>query len=449
MLRISDLNQALDAAPLSGLSIVVIACTSLVLVLDGMDIQAISLVAPLLAREFSVTTTSLGPVFAAALIGMAIGGFLLGFLGDRHGRRPMLLLSVFVFGAATLACAAAHSISVLLLYRLCTGIGLGGAVPNALALMAELTPARWRTMAVSSAVLGVPVGGMLGASIASAVLPIWGWKAMFVIGGALPIVTASVIYFLLPESPSFLALRPVRQDDLGHLLHRLTGKRPGSGTAISLELPPDARLPAVHLFSRSLLRDTIGLWLVFATNMFVIYTFFSWSPVILDSLGLPLLESVRGSMVFNVAGLVGGAFVAFVAARAGTRWPASAMALIGAGSLAFLGLMLSKVPATQSVDTRVLMAAIAFAGFSMIGVQTAAYRLSTQLYPTQIRASGVGWAAGLGRLGGILSSLTAGRLLKEFLAAGLFEILAGLVLFTFVGLLLIKAHMIKDVCEVH
>ncbi len=361
----------------------------------------------------------------------------------------MLLASVFLFGAATLACAAAPGIPALTLYRFCTGIGLGGAVPNALALMAELTPARRRTMAVSAAVLGVPVGGMLGAGIAGVVLPAWGWQAMFVIGGGLPVLAAAVIYFLLPESPRFLALHPRRHPELLHLLHRLTGKPPRSGTNMSIERSSAGpSIPSVHLVSRSLLRDTLGLWLVFATNMFVIYTFFSWSPVILGSLGLPLLESVRGSMVFNVAGLAGGALVAFIIARAGTRWPAAALALVGAGSLASLGLMLNKVSMTHSVDTRVVMTAIGFAGFSMIGIQTAAYRLSTHIYPTPVRASGVGWAAGLGRLGGILSSLTAGWLLKKFLAAGLFEILAGVVLFTFAGLLLINSHLRRDVPDV-
>ncbi len=247
----SDLNDILDNAPLTGLALLVIAITTLVLILDGMDIQVISLVAPLLSRDFSVRPDSLGPVFAAALIGMAVGGFLLGVLGDRRGRRPMLIVSVFIFGAATLACATARGVAPLALWRFLTGVGLGGAVPNALALMAELTPARWRTMAVSTAVLGVPVGGMLGAALAGVVLPQWGWAAMFVIGGSLPLLTAAAIYCLLPESPRFLSLHPQSHDALVELLHRLTGTRPTTLARPAAERPVDKLPnPLTHLLSR-------------------------------------------------------------------------------------------------------------------------------------------------------------------------------------------------------
>ncbi len=444
----SDLNDILDNAPLTGLALLVIAITTLVLILDGMDIQVISLVAPLLSRDFSVRPDSLGPVFAAALIGMAVGGFLLGVLGDRRGRRPMLIVSVFIFGAATLACATARGVAPLALWRFLTGVGLGGAVPNALALMAELTPARWRTMAVSTAVLGVPVGGMLGAALAGVVLPQWGWAAMFVIGGSLPLLTAAAIYCLLPESPRFLSLHPQSHDALVELLHRLTGTRPTTLARPAAERPVDKLPnPLTHLLSRPLVSDTIGLWLVFVTNMFVIFTFFSWSPVILSSLGLPLAQAVRGSLVFNVAGLVGGVLVASIVSRAGSRWPAVLMAIIGIAALASLARQLGDAAAMRSADVTVLMATIAVAGFAMIGIQTVAYRLSTHIYPTLFRASGVGWAAGLGRLGGILSSLTAGWLLKRYFAAGLFEILAGVVACTLVGLLMIRGHLSRSSLE--
>ncbi len=181
--------------------------------------------------------------------------------------------------------------------------------------------------------------------------------------------------------------------------------------------------------------------------MFVIFTFFSWSPVILSSLGLPLAQAVRGSLVFNVAGLVGGVLVASIVSRAGSRWPAVLMAIIGIAALASLARQLGDAAAMRSADVTVLMATIAVAGFAMIGIQTVAYRLSTHIYPTLFRASGVGWAAGLGRLGGILSSLTAGWLLKRYFAAGLFEILAGVVACTLVGLLMIRGHLSRSSLE--
>src|ERR1700722_407471 len=140
-----DVNSVLDTAPLRGLPLLVILSTTLILVLDGLDIQIISLVAPLLTKEFHIAPASLGPVLAAALIGMAFGGFALGALGDRFGRRPTLLFSVALFAGSTLMGATTQSIAVLAMWRLLTGIGLGGAIPDAMALLAEFTGPRWRT----------------------------------------------------------------------------------------------------------------------------------------------------------------------------------------------------------------------------------------------------------------------------------------------------------------
>jgi AAHS family 4-hydroxybenzoate transporter-like MFS transporter len=449
-----DVGSVLDAAPLRGLPLLVILCTTLILVLDGLDIQIISLVAPLLTKEFHIAPATLGPVLAAALIGMALGGFALGALGDRFGRRLTLLLSVALFAAATLMGATTQSIAVLALWRLLTGIGLGGAIPNAIALLAEFTGPRWRTQAVAAAVIGVPVGGMCGALIASYVLPHLGWRAMFAVGGLLPCAAFGVIYFLLPESPRYLATRPELRKPLVAVLNRLAGAGRYSeadafelldsvprGGATDIDGPP-RKSPAAGLLRGPLLRETCGLWLIFLTNMFTIYTFFSWSPVILGSLGLPLAVAVRGSIVFNLAGVCGGCISAWLLARMGSRLPTAALAAVGMVTLWVISRLLGHAMRLGSaIDVTSLMSAIAVVGFVMIGIQTAAYRLSVHLYPTQIRASGVGWAAAWGRLGGILSSLIAGWLLARVHGAGLFALLSCVIFFTLVGILMIRRHL--------
>jgi MFS transporter, AAHS family, 4-hydroxybenzoate transporter len=440
-----DVNHVIDAAPLRGLPLIVILSSALILVLDGLDIQIISLVAPLLKQEFGLTSASLGPVLGAALVGMALGGFLLGGVGDRWGRRPTLLFSVALFAGSTLLAASSRSIAALSAWRLLTGIGLGGAIPSAMALLAEFTGPRWRTQAIAAAVIGVPIGGMSGAVIAAYVAPHFGWRVMFVIGGLLPCAALVAIRFLLPESPRYLSMRPERRQSLINVLNRLVGTQRYT-MADDFELTdapgasPHTRVTA--LIAKPLRRETIGLWLIFLTNMFTIYTFFSWSPVILSSLGLPLAVAVRGSIVFNLAGVCGGIVSAFGVARLGSRSPSVVLAVLGVVTLGMISRLLSQAGGSSiPLNVAALMAEIAVVGFVMIGIQTAAYRLSTHLYPTRIRSSGVGWAAGFGRLGGILSSFTAGWLLTKVHGAGLFAILAFVVLVTLLGVLLIRRHL--------
>jgi AAHS family 4-hydroxybenzoate transporter-like MFS transporter len=440
-----DVDQVCDTAGLWGLPLVVILGATMVLVLDGLDIQIISLAAPLLSREFQVTPASLGPVLAAAIVGMAAGGFVLGGLGDRQGRRPVLLASVAIFGLSTLLGVSSHSISALATWRFLTGIGLGGAIPTAMALLAEFTGPRWHTHAIAAAVVGVPIGGMSGAIIASYILQDHGWRSMFVVGGLLPCVAVVVLFFSLPESPRYLATRPNRRKSLVKVLNRLVGSdRYTTVDEFRLgDIQDESSSARVSmLLAPQLLTETLGLWLIFFTNLFTIYTFFNWTPVILSSLGLSLAAAVHGSITFNVAGIIGGVLTAWVLNRAGSRWPMAALGILGIVALSLISRLLAgSADGGTSVDQSTLMAAIAVVGFVMIGTQTAAYRLSTHLYPTHIRSSGVGWAAGFGRLGGISSSLIAGWLLAEIRGAGLFAALAGMAAATLIGTWVIKRHL--------
>lgn len=438
-----DVNYIIDNAGMLGLPLIVTLCTNLILILDGLDIQLISLVAPQVSQEFILAPAELGPVLAAALLGMAVGGFALGGLGDRWGRRPALLISVALFAASTLMGATIQSISMLTVWRLLTGIGLGGAVPNAMALAAEFTNPRWRTRAIAAACIGVPVGGMSGAAIAAYVLPHMGWRTMFVIGGVLPLAVLAVTYIFLPESPRFLATRPKRRKALIDMLNRLAGSKRYT-TADEFELPPQViqRTGVAALFAEPFLRDTCGLWFIFSTNLFVAYTFFSWAPVILSSFGLPLSVAIRGSIVFNLAGVCGGATTGWLLSRSGSRWPTATLAALAIATLGFISRLLSHAAQMGTpVNVAALMAAIAVVGFAMIGIQTAAYRLSTHLYPTEVRSSGIGWAAGFGRIGGILSSLIAGWLLTRVHGAGLFAVLSCVVALTLLGVLSIRRHL--------
>ncbi|HSD75659.1 MAG TPA: MFS transporter [Steroidobacteraceae bacterium] len=438
-----NVDRVLDAARFAGLPIIVMCCATLVLVLDGFDLQIIGFVAPLLATDFHVERSQLAPVLAASLFGMAIGSFAVGTFGDRWGRRPALLGSVALFGLTTLLGASSANLWVLAAWRFLTGIGLGGALPNATALMAEFAPPRWRNQAIALAIVGVPLGGMLGSALAAEILGAYGWRVLFVIGGALPLLAAAGMHFVLPESPRFLATKG-RSKELAALLNRITG---ANAYRMEQRYTTDHTAAAAAgvrtLFSQELWRDTLATWLIFASNSVAIYAFFSWSPVVLTSLGFDIATAVKGSFYFNLAGIIGAVANAWLIARVGSRAPVAMMAAVAATALFLLGQLtpIAALDASSTPSVHVLMTGIAFAGLGINAVQIGMYAVSAHVYPTVCRASGVGWALGAGRVGGILSAFYGGALLAQSGGRGFFIGVGCALVVAFAGILLIRRHI--------
>ncbi len=437
-----NVDDILDRVRFRGLPLLVMICTVAVLILDGFDIQIIGFSAPALAQEFGIARKALGPVLAAALLGMAVGAFVGGLAGDRWGRRPTLIASTALVGAATLAAATAASIESLMFWRLITGIGLGGTLPNATALMAEYAPRRWRSQAISATIVGVPIGGMVGAAMAAEIVPTQGWRLLFVIGAALPLLLAVIMYFILPESARFLVTRAGRHGELALLLGRIVPGRSYSGAeSFMLLAPAEIESGGLRmLFSHRLVRDTIAAWLVFGTNVLAVYAFFNWIPVVLTSVGLDIATAVRASLVFNLAGVIGAVANAWIIARFGSRWPLGLMAALAAAALFYL----SQLP-LGGVDPAgllpALMAGVAVAGLAINAVQIGMYAVSAHIYPTACRSSGVGWALGVGRLGGILSSFGGALLLAWGGSRGFFGGIAVVMLLACASLLMIRNHL--------
>src|SRR5262245_21513247 len=395
--------------------------------------------------EFDVDKKALGWVLAAALVGMSVGSFTLGPAGDRYGRRPIIVVSGLLFGLATALAATSQTLWQLTLWRLITGIGLGGALPNAAALMAEFAPQRWRSMLIAVTIVGVPIGGMIGAEIAAQIIPAHGWRTMFVIAGVLPLLSIAAMYFLLPESPRYLASRTGCERELAALLNRYSGtqsyshddhyetglfgaagKRPGIGA----------------LFADLYRRDTVALWIIFGTNLFSVYTFFSWTPVILKSLGLADATAIRGSLVYNLAGTIGTFLSAWAISRIGSRRPLITNVLIGMAGLFWLWHVTSTAGASGvAPGVAALMIGFSLAGFGINAPQVGAYTVAAHVYATDTRSTGVGAAAGLGRIGGILSALMGGLLMAWFGGPGFFVSLSVVIALTLMGILLVRRHI--------
>jgi AAHS family 4-hydroxybenzoate transporter-like MFS transporter len=425
--RTIDVDSVLDHGKFEGLPFLVVVCTTAVLILDGLDIQVIAFAAPALMSEFDIERRALGPVLAAALIGMSIGSFTLGPAGDRYGRRT------------------SQSLWQLAGWRLITGVGLGGALPNSAALMAEYAPQRWRSMLIAVTIVGVPIGGMIGAEVAAHVIPAHGWRTMFVIAGVLPLVAIAAMYFVLPESPRYLASRPGRGSELAALLNRYTGTQAHSHDdefTTGLFATAGKRPGIGALFSDLYRRDTIALWIIFGTNLFSVYTFFSWTPVILKSLGLAEATAIRGSLVYNLAGTVGTFLSAWAISRIGSRRPLIVNALLAMTGLFWLWQVTSSAGGLGvAPGVTVLMIGFALAGFGINATQVGAYTVGAYVYATDVRSSGVGAAAGLGRIGGILSALTGGLLMAWFGGPGFFVSLSVVVALTLSGILLVRRHI--------
>jgi AAHS family 4-hydroxybenzoate transporter-like MFS transporter len=300
-------------------------------------------------------------------------------------------------------------------------------------------------MLIAVTIVGVPIGGMIGAEIAAQIIPVHGWRTMFVIAGILPLLALVGMRFVLPESPRYLASLTGRRDELAALINRHAGTTlcaPVDTFTTGLFGTVGERPGIGALFSGLYRRDTTALWIIFATNLFSVYTFFSWTPVLLRSLGLEEATAIRGSLWYNLAGTVGTLLSAWAMLFIGSRRPLVTNALIAITGLFWLAYVVSGAAASGTAPGVVaLMIGFALAGFGINSLQVGAYTVGAHVYATDVRSTGVGAAAGLGRIGGILGAFGGIMLLSWFGGAGFFIALSIVIALTLTGVLLVGKHI--------
>jgi AAHS family 4-hydroxybenzoate transporter-like MFS transporter len=275
MSRTVDVAALLDGSSWSTYQKLLTALAALAVIFDGFDIQILGFAIPSLIREWHVARAAFGPVLAVGLAGMAVGGPLAGYCGDRFGRRTALIGCVAAFGIATIGTAFVHEFTGLEIMRFVTGMGTGGALPNASALAAEFAPLRRRSMAVKLTLVCVPLGGMLGGLLAARVLPTLGWRGLYAIGGALPLLFSFVLYAVLPESPRFLARKAALWPRLARLMTRMGHTVPIGASFEDRAERASASKASLHtLFGPGLARDTVGLWIAFFFCLGSVYLIF-------------------------------------------------------------------------------------------------------------------------------------------------------------------------------
>jgi AAHS family 4-hydroxybenzoate transporter-like MFS transporter len=398
-----DLVDFIDREPVGGFQIRLLLTCAGVLFLDGFDTQAIGYVAPALAKEWGLTKGALGPVFSAGLFGLMIGALVFGPLADRVGRKKIIIFSTAAFGLGALATALVQDLNSLLVIRFLTGLGLGGAMPNTVAMTSEYNPQRRRATMVMIMFCGFSIGAALGGFLAADLIPRFGWRSVFIVGGIAPLLLLPVLVWRLPESVRFLATAGRAPERVAELLKRIS---PHSAFA------PDARfvvheahlagIPVAHLFREGRTAATLLLWVVFFMSLLDIYFLANWLPTVLNDLGASVSEAVMIGSLLQVGGVVG----TFALGSVIDRFSFRALALVYFGAVFAVGAIgqLSHSAALVSI-------AIFAAGFCVVGGQIAANALAAAFYPTSVRSSGVGWALGIGRIGSIIGPLVGGMLL--------------------------------------
>src|SRR5262245_59884955 len=280
-----DIGTLLDEDRWSPYLKFLVFLAALAIIFDGIDNQLLAVAIPSMMKKWNLPRSAFANVLATGMIGMMLGGAIAGYVGDRFGRKFALLASVLVFSILSMAIAAVNGVVSLGILRFLAGIGLGGAMPNAAALASEYVPRRQRPLAVTLTIVCVPLGAMLAAYLAGKIIPVYGWRALFIAGGAIPLVALLGFMRYMAESPRYLARHPARWPQLTSFLGKAGHQvEPGSACADSTEKKV-AKVSMAELLVPDFRRDTFALWVAFFSCMLAVYAGFNWITVLLNGAG--------------------------------------------------------------------------------------------------------------------------------------------------------------------
>ena len=376
----------------------------IVAMLDGFDTQSIAFVAPEIAAAWSVPAAQFGPVFGIGIFGGLIGALVLGAAGDRYGRKIVLLVSMLIFALGSLATVTAASLDGLLLYRLVTGFGLGGAIPGVITITSEYAPRARRTTIVTLMFCGFPLGAVLGGAVSAKLIPAFGWASVFYLGGALPLLLFPLVLLGVPESIRLLASWGGNSRDIARVLGRIDRQAHfGARAEFFIAEQKRAGFPVRQLFAEGRAAGTLLLWTAFFMSLLLSFFLINWMPALLRGVGLPIESAVIATVTLNAGGIVGSIVLARFVDRFGPYAVIAPAYAVGTVFVALVGLLGAALP--------LILATVFLAGFFSIGAQLCAVTLVAVFYPTAMRATGIGWCMGIGRIGAIAGPVIGGALL--------------------------------------
>jgi MFS transporter, AAHS family, 4-hydroxybenzoate transporter len=400
-----DVRQFIDEQPLSRYQLLVAALCGMVVFIDGFDAQVMGPVLPVLSAQFHVARSVLGYVVSSGLFGMMIGALLFGPLADRFGRKPVLVACALAFGIGSLVTATASTVAQFMACRIFTGFGMGGAMPNAIALTSEYMPKRSRNAAVMTMFAGFSFGSAFAGWTVAALISKYGWQSIFLVGGSIPIVVAILLIAYLPESIRFLVVKGGQKPKVSSYLSRIAPRMPEADELVvgSDENHSKGSFSVGQLFTEGRATVTLLLWMMFFMNLLNLWFLNNWLPTIMTDAKIRVETASIITSLFQIGGLIGALVLAKFVGRRISFSILSATYLAAAIFIFLIGNAGASIP--------MLVLTVFASGVGVIGGQTVANALSADYYPTAIRATGIGWSLGVGRVGSIIGPTLGGYLL--------------------------------------
>ena len=400
-----NVRQFIDQQPLSRYQIMTVSLCTVLLAIEGFDAQAMAFVAPAVSQQLHITKLVLGPVLASSMFGMMIGALFFGPVADRIGRKPVLICCAVIAGIGALLTANATSLHWIMIFRLFTGFGVGGAMPNGIALTAEYMPARARATGVTILFCGYSIGGAFGGYVAAALIARYSWPAVFYVGGVLPLLAAIAVAIWLPESLRFLLVKGGNEGKITQCLARIAPTAPScQGAQFVIEEKRASKIVVNELFTGGRAKLTLSLWVMFFCSLLDLHFLYSWLPILMFDAGIKIQRAMVLTTMLQAGGVIGALTLGRIIDKK-SSYRALAWSYIGAAVfIVCIGM--------AGVSITLLVGTIFAAGFCVIGCQIGSNTLASEVYPTQMRSTGVGWALGIGRVGSMVGPLVGGVLLS-------------------------------------
>ena len=420
-----NVTEFIDKQPLSAFQVIIVALCFLIVAVDGFDTASIGFIAPAIRADWHLTNADLAPLFGAGLVGLMAGAFIFGPLADRFGRKNILVVSILFFGLASLASARSEVLWELAALRFLTGLGLGGAMPNAITLTSEFCPQRRVSFMVTTMFCGFTVGMSLGGLASAWLVEAYGWRSVLFVGGVLPIALAVCVALSLPESVRYLVTTGANAARIRAILHRIAPKAELQNATFAVSDRKGTHSPLAHLFRPEFLRHTLLFWLTFFMSLLVLYLLASWLPTVLRGAGLSLSTAALITAMLQGGGTAGAIILGLLMDRLNPYFVLATSYSLACVFIAAIG--------SLSADPLAAGAAVFCAGFCLSGAQVGVNALIAKFYPTDCRATGVGWANGVGRIGSVVGSVGGASMLAMgwgmpvlFAVIGLPALIAGI-----------------------
>ena len=401
--NVIEVERVLGETHHPAFQLMLLVLCGLCLVIDGFDAQAMGYVAPSVIADWNVSKAALGPVFSASLFGMLLGALGLSVLADRIGRRPVLIGATFFFAAAMIATPLASTVPVLIALRFVTGLGLGCIMPNAMALVGEFSTPVHRVKRMMLVSCGFTLGAALGGFVSAALIPAFGWRAVFWVGGAVPLLLAFAMLAALPESLQFLVLKGRTERARRWLATFDPNLHVDAQTRIVVREKADGGAPVAELFRAGRTPVTLILWAISFMNLIDLYFLSNWLPTVMRDAGYTSATAVIVGTVLQTGGVVGTLSLGWFIERFGfvrVLFVCFACAAVFVGAIGSVAHVLPW-----------LLLAVFAGGFCVVGGQPAVNALAGHYYPTSLRSTGIGWSLGIGRIGSVIGPLVGGQLI--------------------------------------